>query len=69
MRMSLDIEAEPAVTRPADLTRIAPATFRGVDCAVLAERYAAYLRSRDRDGATEDPDVIQPVAAASSENV
>ena len=67
--MSLDVEAEPAVKRPLDLTRIEPATFRGVDCAVLAERYVAYLRNRDLGGATEDPDVIRPVAVASSENV
>lgn len=67
--MSLDTMTEPTVTRAAELTRIAPATFRGVDCAVLAERYVAYRRDSGLDHVQDDPDTIKPVASASSENV
>lgn len=67
--MSLDIDAETVTKRPLGLTRIEPATFRGVDCAVLAERYVAYRRDSGLDCVQEDPDVIRPPAAASSENV
>ena len=56
--MSLDHEAEPTPKRPVDLTRIEPATFRGVDCAVLAERYAVYLRNRDLENTRSVPDVV-----------
>lgn len=67
--MSLDVEAEGPVTRAPHLTRIAPAMFNGIDCAVLAERYAAYRRNSGIDVVKEDPDVIKPAASASSENV
>lgn len=67
--MSLDIDAEPVAQRPLGLTRIEPATFRGVDCAVLAERYAAYRRDSGLDAMQDDPDVIRPQAVANSENV
>lgn len=67
--MSLDIDAEPLVKRAAELTRIEPATFRGVDCAVLAERYVAYRRDSGLDSVEDDPDVIRTPAPASSENV
>lgn len=67
--MSLDIDAEPVAQRPFGLTRIEPATFRGVDCTVLAERYAAYRRESGLDTVEDHPDVIRPQATASSENV
>jgi len=67
--MSLDANTEPAVTRAAELTRIEPATFRGVDCAVLAERYVAYRKDNGLDLVQDDPDTIKPMASASSENV
>lgn len=67
--MSLDTMTEPTVTRAAELTRIEPATFRGVDCAVLAERYVAYRRDSGLDLVQDDPDTIKPMAPASSENV
>lgn len=67
--MSLDAEAEPAVKRAVELTRIEPATFRGVDCSVLAERYVAYRRDCGLDHVEDDPDVIKPLVPASSENV
>ena len=51
------------------MTKIEPATFRGVDCALLAERYVAYLRGKERDEAQDNLDVIRPAAAPSSENV
>lgn len=62
--MSLDTEAEPVTTRPAGLTTIEPATFRGVDCTVLAERYAAYRRDRSLDQAMVIPDLIVTQAPA-----
>lgn len=67
--MSLDTTTETTVMRAADLTRIAPATFRGVDCAVLAERYVAHRRDSGLDHVQDDPDAIKPMASASSENV
>lgn len=67
--MSLDIDAEPVAQRPLGLTRIEPATFRGVDCAVLAERYVAYRRDNGLAAEQDDPDEIRPQAVASSENV
>lgn len=67
--MSLDIEMEAVAVRPAELTKIEPATFRGVDCAVLAERYVAYRRNMGLDDPQDDPDVIKPAAIPSSENV
>lgn len=67
--MSLDIDAEPVAQRPLGLTRIEPATFRGVDCAVLAERYVAYRRDNGLDAEQDDLDEIRPQAVASSENV
>lgn len=63
------IDAETGVKRVADLTKIEPVTFRGVDCAVLAERYAAYLRSMQIDDMLEDADVIIDAPAPSSGNV
>ena len=68
--MDLEVDVEPMVTiRPAELTRIEPASFRGVDCAVLAERYVAYRRNLGLDLAQDDPDVIKTTAEPSSENV
>ena len=70
MTLSLDIDAEPVAARPIDLTVIAPATFRGVDCAVLAERYVAYRRGSGFDQAQDDPDVIKTSSSEpSSANV
>ena len=66
--MSLDGDAETAVKHVPGLTRIEPATFRGTDCAVLAERYAAYRRNNGLDEAQDDPDRIMP-AASSPETV
>ena len=65
----MDMDVEQAAPAAAERTRIEPATFRGVDCAVLAERYAAYLRSKQQDEAEANLDVIKPAAAPSSENV
>lgn len=66
--MSLDAGLERAAARPAGLTRIEPASFRGVDCKVLAERYAAYRRNMGLDDKRDDADVIEPVAAPSGEH-
>lgn len=60
MSMEQDV-VMPAAGR----TRIEPATFRGVDCAVLAERYAAYRRDRCQDLPVHIPDVIEPPVSAS----
>ena len=65
----MDIDMEQAAPRAADLTRIEPATFRGVDCAVLAERYAAYFRSKQQETAQDNLDVIAPAVQPSSEDV
>ena len=67
--MDMEIDVEQGAKRPADLTKIEPATFRGVDCAVLAERYVAYRRNMGLDEIEHDPDEIKPAAAPSSENV
>jgi hypothetical protein len=67
--MDMEIDVEQVAKRSADLTKIEPATFRGVDCAVLAERYAAYRLNMGLDVVEHDPDEIKPVAAPSSENV
>jgi hypothetical protein len=52
-------DAESGVKRVADLTKIESVTFRGVDCAVLAERYVAYWRSARFDDTEEGPDDIK----------
>jgi hypothetical protein len=62
-------DAETGVKRVSDLTKIEPVTFRGVDCAVLAERYAAYWRSTRPEDMLEDPEVIRMALTPSSENV
>lgn len=67
--MSLDIEGDTATPRAGGLTRIEPATFRGVDCAVLAERYAAYRRGTGLDAVADDPDTIKVVPPMIDENV
>ena len=67
--MDMEIDVEQSVQRHADLTKIEPATFRGVDCAVLAERYVAYRRNMGLDEVQHDPDEIKPAAVPSSENV
>lgn len=67
--MSLDIEADVVAPRAPQLTRIEPASFRGVDCAVLAERYVAYRRNSGLDAIKNEPDVIRLAEQASSENV
>lgn len=59
--MDIDVETEQRVAYVP--TRIPPATFRGTDCAQLAERYAAYRRNMGLDMAQHDPDVVIPVAA------
>ena len=64
----MDMEAERAIGLFNGLTKIEPATFRGVDCAELAERYAAYLRNKEIGEARDDEDVVRP-ASPSSENV
>ncbi|MCA3556489.1 hypothetical protein [Aestuariivirga sp.] len=61
--MSPDGGVDTAAVRPAGLTRIEPASFRGVDCKVLAERYAAYRRNMGLDARPADADVIEPAAA------
>ena len=66
--MSLDVDMEPVTKQLAGLTKIEPATFRGVDCRVLAERYAAYRRTMGLDEVLHDPDEIKPAAVPSSEN-
>ena len=65
----MDIDVEQVAARGPELTRIEPATFRGVDCAVLAERYAVYFRSKQQDEAQDNQDVIRSAALPSSENV
>ena len=68
--MDLEVDVEPMVTiRPAELTRIEPASFRGVDCAVLAERYVAFRLGLQQAAPQDDPDVIKTTAEPSSENV
>lgn len=69
MDMDMDMDVERVAPAAPELTKIEPATFRGIDCAVLAERYAAYLRSKQHDEAQANLDVIMPVAGPSSENV
>lgn len=66
---TLDIAAEAVVPRSPELTRIEPATFRGVDCAVLAERYVAYRLGLAQGAPQDDADVIRAPSAPSSENV
>ena len=60
-------DAELGVKRVADraevLTKIEPATFRGIDCALLAERYVAYRRSSGLDTVLADPDRITPATS------
>lgn len=62
-------DAESGVKRVADLTKIEPMTFRGVDCAVLAERYAAYRRNSRLDDIEQDPEVVRLALTPSSGNV
>ena len=66
--MSLDVEVETIAKQVHGLTQVKPATFRGVDCALLAERYAAYRRDMGLDEVRNDPDEIITAAAPSSEN-
>lgn len=61
--MSMEQDVVGAALPAGGRTRIAPATFRGVDCAVLAERYAAYRRERCQDLPVNIPDVIEPPVA------
>jgi hypothetical protein len=62
-------DAESGVKRVADLTKIEPVTFRGVDCAVLAERYVAHWRSARFEDIEENPDANNMLPAPSTENV
>lgn len=62
-------DAETGVKRVSDLTKIEPVTFRGVDCAVLAERYAAYWRRTRPENILEDPEVNRTAPTPSSEKV
>jgi hypothetical protein len=62
-------DADSGVKRVADLTKIEPVMFRGVDCAVLAERYAVYRRRSGLDDIEEDSDVVAVTPAPRSENV
>lgn len=64
----MDMEVERAIDSLNGLRMIEPATFRGVDCAELAQRYAVYLRNKELDEARDSADVIRP-ATPSSENV
>lgn len=63
-------DAEEGVKRVSDaamsLTRIPPASFRGVDCSELAARYATYRRNAGLDQQSIDPDEIklQPAQSA-----
>lgn len=61
-------DAETGVKRVSDLTKIEPVTFRGVDCAVLAERYAAYWRRTMPDDFAKNPDVAGSAPVPSSVN-
>ena len=65
----MDIDVDQSAPRGTEMTKSEPATFRGVDCALLAERYVAYRRGKERDDAQDNLDVIRPAAAPSSENV
>ncbi|MEY3082596.1 MAG: hypothetical protein RJA94_2581 [Pseudomonadota bacterium] len=62
-------DADSGVKWVADLTKIEPVMFRGVDCAVLAERYAVYRRRSGLDDIEEDSDVVAVTLAPRSENV
>jgi len=64
MDIEADIDQPVTQTPPPSSPRIPPATFRGTDCAVLAERYAEYRRNMLRDMAPPDPDLIVTAAAA-----
>ena len=64
--MDIEVNSEQAAAPVSALARLAPATFRGVDCAVLAERYAAYRRDKGLDVIIIDPDVITPAGLAAS---
>jgi hypothetical protein len=68
MNMDLEFDVEQGAKRAADLTKIEPSAFRGVDCAVLAERYVAYRRNMGLDEIEHDPDEIKPAAVPSSAN-
>lgn len=64
----MDMDAEPVGEPFNGLTKIEPSTFRGVDCALLAERYATYLLAKEIDEARANQDIIRP-ASPSSESV
>lgn len=50
-------------------TVIPPASFRGIDCAVLAARYVVYRRNAGLDRAPEPMDRISLPTAAGLETV
>ena len=64
------LDSEEGVKRVSDaamtLTRIPPASFRGVDCSELAARYAAYRRNAGLDQQNNDPDEIKLQSAQSA---
>lgn len=67
--MGFEFDVERGVIRVADLTKIEPVMFRGVDCAVLAERYVAFRRNNCLDHVHDVPDVIKPASEPSSDHV
>ena len=67
--MGFEFDVERGVMRVADLTRIEPVMFRGVDCTVLAERYVAFRRNNGLDHVHDVPDVIKPASEPSSDHV
>ena len=67
--MGFEFDVERGVMRVADLTKIDPVMFRGVDCAVLAERYVAFRRNNCLDHVHDVPDVIKPASEPSSDHV
>ena len=67
--MGFEFDVERGVMSVADLTKIEPVMFRGVDCAVLAERYVAFRRNNCLDHVHDVPDVIKPASEPSSDHV
>ena len=67
--MGFEFDVERGVMRVAYLTKIEPVMFRGVDCAVLAERYVAFRRNNCLDHVHDVPDVIKPASEPSSDHV
>lgn len=67
--MDVEVGSEQAAAPVPTSARYAPATFRGVDCAVLAERYVAYRRDKGLDVVIPDLDLIKTASSASGATV